>query len=151
MPVVPVTANAEAEPELDEIPEGSTHTAKLTSIKPKDISWVKDGERKEATLLNWRWEIIEGSFTGRGVFLTTNSDLELNLRYNRFRGVVETLLGRTLKESDPPLDTDDLIGMEANIQIAYRADKRNPERKYVEVGDVLPASDTEFSVDEPPF
>lgn len=148
MPVIPVTHD---EPDIENIPEDTIHPAKITSIVAKDISWTKDGERKTATLLNWRWEIIEGEYKERAVFLTTNSDLELGGYRNRFRQVVETLLSSTIKPEDPPLNTDDLIGMVADISIKYRPDKRDPAIQYVEVGEVLPAGDTQFTPDEPPF
>lgn len=136
------------------IPEETIHTATLKSIRDREISWVPQGETEKVhkVLLNWCWEIVDGEYAGRRVYLTTNSDLNLGARWNQFRNVVETLTARTIKPEDPPLNTDDLIGLTTEISIKHRADKKDPSKKYHEVDEVLPPDDAAFTVsDEPPF
>lgn len=133
----------------DLIPEDTILTAKLLSIAPKDIAWTKDGERKTATLLNWKFEITSnGEYQGKWVWGSTPSVMSMNAN-NRFRNWSEVLLGRPFAVGEA-LDTDDLLGLTADVMIGHRPDKKDPEKKYQEVSDLLPADGDAFG-SEPPF
>ena len=42
-------------------------------------------------------------------------------------------------ESGEEMDTDDLIGMPCRVMICHRKDKKDPDRKWMQVREVLPA------------
>lgn len=145
--------NEEYVPDTSEqIPADTIHPAKLLDVTVQPIQW-KDkvtGDTKTADLLKWKWEITEGDYAGKWVWGSCDARLSTHPK-NQFRNWSETLLGREV----PPgliIDTDDLLGLEAQITIKHRADKKDPAKVYVEVDEVLPGGDTGWSFDDqPPF
>ena len=134
-------------PEL--IPEDTILKAKLVEIKPRDAHWTRDGEAHSATFLNWKWLVLAGEYIDKYVYGSCDARLT-NHPGNKFRNWSESLLNRELPVGTP-FDTDDLIGLTAEISIGHRADKKDPEKKYSEVDEVIPTEDG-FSVStDPPF
>ena len=128
------------------------HAAKLLDVTPQDINWTDkaSGEAKTATLLKWKWEILEGDYAGKWVFGSCDARLSTHPK-NAWRNWSETLLGREIPPG-MPLDTDDVVGLSANISIKHRPDKKDPSKVYVEVDEVMPAGDAGWSFDDaPPF
>lgn len=142
-----VTSVEDGTPDGPDIPEDTIHKARVRSITPKEIHWKRNDKDLSTTLLNWRFEVTDGEFVGRNVWGSTDARLSLDPR-NKYRPWAETLLGRTL-DVGTALDTDDLIGLTCEIAITYRADRTDPAKKYVEVGDLIPT--VEFAYQEPPF
>lgn len=144
-----VTTVEDAPPQ-ELIPEDTIVKAKLLEISPREQKWndKQTGEPKSATFLNWKWEIIGGEFDKKWVWGSCDARLS-NHPSNKFRNWSESLLNRQLPVGEP-FDTDDLIGLTAEISITHRADKKDPAKKYAEVDEVIP-SEGGFALDEPPF
>lgn len=140
-----------AEP-VDLIPANTIHSAQLKDVTVQPISWTDkaSGEARSADLLKWKWEITDGEYVGKWVWGSCDARLSTHPK-NQFRNWSETLLGREI----PPglvIDTDDLLGLPAQISIKHRPDKKDPAKVYVEVDEVMPAGDTGWSFDDnPPF
>lgn len=134
------------------IPANTIHNAVLKDITVQPISWVdkETGQQMNKDLLKWKWEITDGEYTGKWVWGSCDARLDDHPK-NKWRNWSETLLGREIPRG-MPLDTDDVLGLPAQISIKHRADKKDPARVYVEVDEVLPAGDTGWSFDDkPPF
>lgn len=134
------------------LPEDSIHRARLEEIKLRTYEFTKDGETKEAQKLEWWWEITSTrmgpDYIGRKVKGECHPRLT-NRPDNQFRNWAEALLGRSIPVG-MGLDTDDLIGLEADIAIGHRADRKNPDKKWEFVSGVITADG--YSQDsEPPF
>lgn len=135
------------------LPEDSIHRAKLLEIKQRTINWTNAEGPQSRDILEWWWEITKSSsgdeFVGRRVKGECPAKLT-NHPGNRFHNWAETLLGRQI----PPgmgIDTDDLIGLQAEVSIGHRQDKKDPNKVWEFVDEVLPA-DGAFSLnDAPPF
>lgn len=143
------TAEVEDE-KVDIIPEDTIVRAQLLEIAPKEISWTdkQTHEPKSTTILEWKWEVVTGEFKGKWVRGSCDAKLSSHPG-NRFRNWSESLLGRQLPVGTA-FDTDDLIGLQADISIRHRADKKDPAKKYVEVDEVIPLGGG-FDLEEPPF
>jgi hypothetical protein len=142
----------EDEPDLT-LPEDSIHRARLNSIELREFSWNdrKTGEAKTGQNLEWWWEIthtdLGEDYIGRKVKGECNPKMT-NRDGNRMHQWSEALLNRQIPVG-MTIDTDDLIGLEAEIVIGHRADKKDPSKKWEFVSDVAPA-DGAFNND-PPF
>ncbi len=142
----------EDEPDLT-LPEESIHRARLMEIKLKQFSWTdrNTGEQKESQSLEWWWEITSTNlgprYVGRRVRGECNPKLT-NRGDNRFRIWAEALLDRQIPVG-MAIDTDDLVGLEADIVIGHRNDKKDPHKIWEYVSDVGPADNATSS--EPPF
>lgn len=145
----------EDEPDL-RLPEDSIHRARLDEVKDRFIEWTdsKSGEKKSTTILEWWWEITQpggglgAEYKGRKVKGTCDARLS-NRAGNRLREWSEALLGRELPVGFQ-LDVEDLQGLEAEIVIGHRVDKKDPTKIYEQVTDVIPLS-TAGEYDQPPF
>lgn len=136
------------------LPADSIHKARLLEIKERTFEYTdrNDGSRKTASNLEWWWEItrpgtgLDDEFIGRRVKGECRPKLT-NRPGNRLREWSEALLNR-----DVPvgmlIDTDDLVGLEAEIVIGHRQDKKDPNKVWEEVVGVLPST---TSGGEPPF
>lgn len=135
---MPVYTNEDYEEGL--IPEDTLLPAKLVKIEDKTIKWTdKDTqEKKEAEILEWSFLVTSGQYSGQTV--TGSCDPRLsNHESNRFRQWVEGVLGRELAVGED-IDTDDLIGLTAEITVFHK------ERKgtiYVNLADVIAADPTD--------
>lgn len=146
------TTTVEDAPAPELIPEDTIVQARLLDITDKTINWTDKNtkEAKSALFLNWKWEITgAGEYQGKWVYGSCDARLS-NHPSNKFRNWSESLLGRQLGVGDP-FDTDELIGLSAEISIKHRADKKDPEKKYAEVDEVIPLDGGFQLSDEPPF
>lgn len=143
----------EDEPDLS-LPEGSVHRARLEEIKLRTFNWTdKAGVDQEGKTLEWWWEITQTSlgedYVGRKVKgecppkITNRGD-------NLFRSWSEALLNRHIPVG-MAIDTDDLIGLEAEILIGHKPNKKNPDRPWEQVFQVAPIFGGDQSGAEPPF
>lgn len=139
------------------LPEDKIFRAQLKDMKLREFSWTdyKDKDRpgqpvqKTGSTLQWIWEVTStDEYNGRTVRGECRPDLSSHPR-NRFRPWAEALLGREIPLG-MKIDSDDLVGLSADITIRHRPDKNDPAKKYEEVDEVMPVSSTGFS-DEPPF
>ncbi len=143
----------EDEPDLT-LPEDGIFRARLEEIKQRTIKWTdkKTGDDKESPILEWWWEITSSSlgaeYVGRKVKGECNQKIT-NRDGNRFREWAEALLNREIPVGTV-IDTDDLIGLEADIVIGHRPDRKDPSKKWEFVENVAP-TDNAFAGSEPPF
>jgi hypothetical protein len=131
------------------IPEDSIVPATLTEIKLRVVQYndKQTGEAKSFEQLEWWFEVTSGDYQGRKVKGTTDTKLTTHPK-NKFRNWSSVMLNREIADGFP-LDTDDLIGLPADVAIGYRPDRKDPSKVYEEVSEVLPASGGQAS--EPPF
>lgn len=146
-----LTFTVEDAPDLT-IPEDTILRARLNDISDKTLNWKdrKTGEDKSSVILEWAWEVVgEGEYKGRTVKGTCDAKIS-NHPNNKFRVWAESLLGRELPMG-MGVDTDDLIGLVADISVGHRPDRKDPAKKWEFVDEVIPVSGG-FTVDsEPPF
>ena len=108
---------------------------------------VSPPEQKESSTLQWWWEVQStDEYNGRKVKGECNPQLTDNPN-NRFRKWAEALLQREIP-AGMGLDSDDLVGLTADITIRHRPDKKDPDKKWEEVDEVIPVTSL---TDEPPF
>jgi len=145
-----LTFTTEDQPDLT-IPADTIHRAKLIELKPREINWIdkKTNEPKSKTLLEWWWEIQGGEYASRRVKGECDAKLS-NHPGNRFHNWAETLLGRQIPVG-MGLDTDDLLGLQAEISVGHRPDKKDPAKVWEYVDEVMPVSGGFALSDEPPF
>lgn len=146
----------EVEEEKDlTLPADSIHRARLMEIKERTFEYTdrNDGTRKTASNLEWWWEItrpgtgLGEEFIGRRVKGECRPKIT-NRPGNRLREWSEALLDREIPVG-MLIDTDDLIGLEAEIVIGHRQDKKDAAKVWEEVVGVLPAVGD--SSQQPPF
>jgi hypothetical protein len=148
----------EDEPDLT-IPDETIARAQLEQIKLRQFEWNdrKTGEKKEGSTLEWWWKITATNageeFIGRTVRGECNPKLS-NRGDNRFRIWAEALLNREIPVG-MTIDTDDLVGLSAEIVIGVQDDRKDPLKKWNRVTDVIPLLDGTaggaFQGSEPPF
>lgn len=140
------------------LPEDKIFRAQLVDMKLHEFSWTdyKDKDRpgqpvqKTGRTLQWWWEVKSGDeYNGRKVKGECNPDLSNHPR-NRFRPWAEALLNREIPLG-MKVDSDDLVGLSADITIRHRPDKKDPAKKYEEVDEVMPIASGVGLSDEPPF
>lgn len=144
---------AEEEKDLT-LPEDSIHRARLLEVKERSFDFRdrQTGEMKTAVNLEWWWEItrpmagLDPEFAGRRVKGECRPKLT-NRPGNRFREWAEAVLRRDIPVG-MSIDLDDLIGMEADIVIGHRHDRKDPNKIWEEVTHVMAA---QGFTDEPPF
>lgn len=125
------------------LPEDKIFRARLVEMKVHTFMWtdhkVSPPEQKEGEVLQWWWEVqSQDEYNGRRVKGETDAKISNHPR-NRFRLWGESLLGRELPMG-MNLDTDDLVGLAADITIRHKPDKKDPAKKYEEVDEVMPAT-----------
>ena len=132
----------------DRIPADVPVRARLEAVSAKTIQWVdkNTGEDREADLWSWEWKVIEGEWEGTRVSGDTDARISMH-EANKARRWFEALIGSEL-QPEMELDTDDLIGLAADITVRHRQGKRG-DRVFVEVDDV--AAITERVAAQPPF
>jgi len=147
----------EDQPDLT-IPEDTILKARLTEIKLREFEWTDTKatppEKKKGQALEWWWEITDeqrgdGKYKGRKVKGQTDAKLSNHTR-NKFRPWAEALLDREI----PPgmrINTDDLVGLNAEISIGHRKDKKDPSKVYEQVDEVIPLVGSGAYDDSPPF
>lgn len=141
---------AEHAPDLT-LPEDRIFRAQLKEMKLHTFRWtdrkVSPPEEKESSTLQWWWEVQStDEYNGRKVKGECNPTLSDNPN-NRFRKWAEALLQREIP-AGMGLDSDDLVGLTADITIRHRPDKKDPDKKWEEVDEVIPVTSLG---DEPPF
>jgi hypothetical protein len=135
------------------LPEDSIHRARLQEIKLRTFTWTdrKTNEEKEGQTLEWWWEItatrLGDEYLGRKVKGECNAKIT-SRDGNLFREWAEALLNREIPIG-MQIDTDDLVGLEAEIVIGHRPDRKDPNKKWEYVAGVLPTTVNDQS--DPPF
>lgn len=133
------------------IPEDVILRARLEKIDLREFEWndKKTGERKQGSNLEWTFEITaEGEYKGRTVRGRTGTDMN-NRDGNRLRSWAETLLGRELPVG-VAVDADDLVGLSCDLNVRHEPDRKDPERKWERVDNIMPVS-SDFALNDPPF
>jgi hypothetical protein len=123
------------------LPEDEFFRARLERIELREFDFTdkKTGEKKNASNLEWTFEITaEGEYKGRKVRGRTSSDLTVD-ESNRFRTWAETLLGRALPIG-MGIDEDDLVGLSCELTVRHEADRKDPAKKWERVDEILPLS-----------
>jgi hypothetical protein len=143
--------SVEDEPDLT-LAEDSIHRARLEELKFREFDWTdRDGKVQSGQTLEWWWKITRTSagdeYVGRRVKAECNPKMS-NREGNRLRIWSEALLNRELPVG-MSIDTDDLVGLEAEIVIGLRQDKKDPKKKWEFVSDVISVNGS-FDA-EPPF
>lgn len=142
----------ENEPDLT-LPDESFHRARLQEIKLRTFTFTdrNSKEEKEGKTLEWWWEITStkygAEYVGRKVKGECNPKLS-NRGDNRFRIWSEALLQREIPVG-MSIDTDDLVGLEGEILVGLRPDRRDPNKMWEYVSNVLPVDGSNQI--EPPF
>ncbi len=123
------------------IPANTLCSAVLMEIKEDTVKYTdrKTGEPATFEKLNWWFEIVDGEHAGRKVRGETDARVSNHPR-NRVRAWAEVLLGRELPVGTA-FDTDDLIGLPAQIRVDLRADRKDPDKMWEYVADLEPAGD----------
>ncbi len=137
------------------LPEDSIHRARLEEIKLRTFTWTdrRTGDEKEGKSLDWWWSItvpgsgLDASYVGRRVKGECNAKMS-SREGNKFREWAEVLLGREIPIG-MSVDTDDLVGLEAEIVIGHRQDKKDTSKTWEFVSAISPV-EQRFSED-PPF
>jgi hypothetical protein len=141
----------EDQPDLT-LPEDTFFRAQLVEIKPKEIEWTdrKTNEHKTKTLLEWWWEVkSDDQYNGRKIKGECEARLT-NHPNNRFHNWSEALLQREIP-AGMGIDTDDLVGLMAEITVRWEPDKKDPSKKYERLDEVTPVTAGFAMSDEPPF
>jgi hypothetical protein len=139
-----------AEPTPD-IPTNTLLRAKLISLEVATVPYKdrKTGEDKSFQKLNWVFEITQqGDYHGMTVRAETSAYLSDHPE-NKFRLWAEALMQRPLDLGNVLSETD-LIGLSALITVKYEADRKDAEKKWRRVEDVI-ALEGEALFDQPPF
>ncbi len=131
----------EDEPDLT-LPEDSIHRARLDELKMRSFDWTdKDGVKQTTTILEWWWRVVATNlgdeYVGRRVKGECPPKLS-NRPGNRFREWAEVLLGREIPVG-MKLESDDLVGLEADIVIGHQQDKKDKDKVWERVTDISPA------------
>lgn len=122
----------------DLLPEDTLFQVKLREVTEKTIEYVvkkeqqngkKPGDRDSFTKWAWKFQIVDGEFTGQNIYADTDSRIT-NHPENQPRQFAEVLLGRSL-DVGIELDTDDLIGLTAQAEVAHETYTKNGETKTV--------------------
>lgn len=121
------------------IPEDTILRAKLIDIQQRDINW-KDrttGEAKSTTLQEFWFEIeqtdtVDERFVGRRVKGSVNAKMTPSSKGYKW---IEALLG-SKPGVGKKLDTDDLLGLSADVLIAHRKGNKDG-RIFEEVDQVM--------------
>ncbi len=135
------------------LPEDSIHRARLLEVNERTFEFTdrRDGTLKTSTTLEWWFEVtrpgggLDEDYIGRRVKGECRPKPSSRAG-NRFREWSEALLHRTIGVGTI-IDIDDLVGLEAEIVIGHRKDKKDPTKVWEEVVGVLPAGPSA----EPPF
>lgn len=141
------------EPDLT-FPDGTIARARLEEIKLRTFTWTDRNtkEEKESQTLEWWWTVTQYSddpkYVGRKIKGECNPKLS-NRGDNRFRIWAEALLGRDIPVG-MSIDTDDLVGLEGKIEISLRDDRKDKNKKWEYVSEVIPLMDDDKSF-APPF
>jgi hypothetical protein len=136
------------------LPEDSIHRARLVEIKEREFTFTdrNNGQQKTGTNLEWWFEVtvpqagLDTDYIGRRVKGECRPKIT-NRPGNRFREWSEALLGRDIPVG-MVIDTDDLLGLEAEICIGHRQDRKDPAKVWEEVTGVIPVTGQS---EKPPF
>ena len=137
------------------LPVDSIHRARLLEVKERSFEYTdkSTGMLKTSENLEWWWEVtvpgagLDSDYIGRRVKGECRPKIT-NREGNRFREWAEAILDREIPVG-MVIDLDDLVGLEAEIVIGHRGDKKDPTKVYEEVVGVLPATGAQTA--EPPF
>lgn len=121
--------------EFDLIPEGEIVQALVDKIEPDSYIW----EQKTIDKLKWTFSVTEpGQWEDQKVRGETSTSFTAHPNCRAYNWVA-AITGKKYADGEG-LDTDDILGMPCRIVIMYQDDKRDPEKKWMRVRDVFPAS-----------
>lgn len=141
------------EPDLT-LDEDTIIRARLDSIEYRTFDWTdrRTGEQKTGEVLEWYWEITSAShgekYVGRKL-RGRCSPKSTNREGNKLREWAEALLDRQIPVG-MEIDTDDLVGLEAEVVIGHETDRKDASRVWDRVVGVLPLTGGAQDVN-PPF
>ena len=130
MPVVEAT-----ESDFELIPEGTIVHARVKFIS--EILTLQ-GPRGDFEKLDWKFEITEGEFKGITVNDGTSPKFSIDGPSKLYEWA-SILLGRTFDLGER-IDTDDLVGLSCRIEIGHKPGKDDPEKVWLRVETLMPAS-----------
>lgn len=132
---MPVVEASESEFEL--IPEGTIVHAKVLEIS--DVQEY-DGPRGTFEKINWKFEVTEGEYKGFFILDGTSPKFSIDPPSKLYEWA-NALLGRTFDVGER-LDTDDLLNLPCRIEVGYKPDRKDPDRMWMRVETLLPATGT---------
>jgi len=137
------------------LPEDSIHRAQLDELKMREVQFTNrnTGQPDSFTKLEWWWKITSSTLGDQYIGRKVKGECDAKLTShpgNKFRVWAETLLGRQIPVG-MVIDTDDLVGLQADISIGHRPDRKDASRVWEFVDEVLPISGGFELSDEPPF
>ncbi len=146
------TFTTEEEQDLT-LPKGSVHRARLDELTVRTYTFTDrdTNQEKEGQTLDWWFKISQSNLGPEYIGRTVKASCPPKLTSregNKFREWAEALLGREIPVG-MQLDTDDLVGMEAEVVIGHRPDRKDPKRMWDFVEDVIPVFGG--TDDAPPF
>lgn len=134
------------------IPEDTILRAVVKEVKPRTIEWrdKQTGEQKSRGMMSFLFEITtDGPYKGNFVRGEVNDKFTIDST-SQLRNWCMSLLQREL----PPgmgIDTDDLLGMPADITVRHR-EAKDKSRIFMEVDQVMSIDGAfEMSQQAPPF
>lgn len=131
------------ESEFEMVPEGDIVKAKVKSIEgPVTIQWGdKSFER-----FNWKFEITEGEYKGFHINDGTSPKFSVDPPSKLYEWAC-MLLGRTFEVGET-FDTDDLVGLPCRIEVGYKPDKEDPNKFWMRVETLMPATGSTASAED---
>jgi hypothetical protein len=143
----------EADTPVAQLEEDSIHEAVLQAVSYKTFDWNDGGTKKTGEKLEWQWEITSSKygpeFVGRQVRGECKPVMS-NWDGNKFRSWAEALMGREIPVG-MEIETDDLVGLKAEIVIGLRTDRKDPTKSWPFVADVIGSDYTPGGNSMPPF
>jgi hypothetical protein len=136
------------------IPEDTIVRARLEEIKQHDFEWTDNKknppEKRQSSVLQWWWEVTSpDEYKGRKIKGECPTKLGRN-ETNRFTQWAEALLGREIPIG-MVIDSDDLVGLSADITVRHDVDRKDPNKKWARVDEVIGLASPEPYSSEPPF
>lgn len=115
--------------------------AKLIEVKYRTYPYTdRDGVQQTGSSLDWWWEITSSmdsdAYVGRKVKGECPAKMT-NREDNKFRQWAEALLNREIPIG-AQIDTDDLVGLEADILIRMRQDRKERDKFWPTVDGIAP-------------
>lgn len=115
------------ESDFEMIPEGEIVSAKVKEIKAEVLEF---GPR-----LNWVFEVTQAPWDGYTILGSSSQKFTIDPPSKFFVWACQ-LLGRTFEVGDG-IDTDDLVGLPCRLEIEYKPDSKDPERKWMRPAEVF--------------
>lgn len=120
------------------IPADELLVATLRAVEKKTVNYNDKftGEPKSFDKLEWTFEITEGEFAGRRLRGQTDAYISTHPS-NRFRPWAEAMLGMELQPG-VKFTVGDLIGKRCEISVVHVPSRKDPEKLWEQIDEVLP-------------